>query len=79
MNKSPFTDEELEELRATLYAVSMMPGCGSAPLYNGRKAFAKAYNNVQVKAMELSEEEEERQAEVEAIRLLEGKGYKVTR
>ena len=38
-----------------------------------------AYFAQQEKAMRLTQEEEERQAEEEAIKLLEGKGYKVTK
>ena len=76
-NKSPFTDEELEELRATLFAVTLRKGCASSPLY---QKYMGSYNNFT--AMRRTREAEESLAlksEEEAIRLLEGKGYKITR
>ena len=76
-NKSPFTDEELEEIKAMLYDAAALSMNGA--MYRGRKDYAMAYNNVQARAARLSEEEEERQAEAEAIRLLEARGYKINR
>lgn len=76
-NKSPFTDEELEEIKAMLYDAAVLSMNGA--MYRGRKDYAMAYNNVQARAARLSEEEEERQAEAEAIRLLEARGYKINR
>lgn len=77
-NKSPFTDEEIEEIRAMLFKVAHTPGCITTPIYE-RKEYQMAYFAQQEKAMRLTQEEEERQAEEEAIKLLEGKGYKVTK
>ena len=76
-NKSPFTDEELEEIKAMLYDAAALSMNGA--MYRGRKDYAMAYNNVQARAARISEEEEERQAEAEAIRLLEARGYKINR
>ena len=76
-NKSPFTDEELEEIKAMLYDAAALSMNGA--MYRGRKEYAMAYNNVQARKMALAKEEEERQAEAEAIRLLEARGYKINR
>ena len=77
VNKSPFTDEEIEELRAMLYDVAALSMNGA--MYRGRKEYAMAYNSYQVRQMEIKQERIDKEAEEEAIRLLEGKGYKVTR
>lgn len=75
-NKSPFTDGELEEIRAMLFKVAHTPGCITTPIYE-RKEYQIAYFAQQEKAMRLTKEEEERIAESEAVRLLESKGYKI--
>ena len=76
-NKSPFTNEELEELRAMLFSVTLQHGCASAPLY---QKYMGSYNNyTAMQRMREAEKELERKAEEEAIKLLEGKGYKITK
>lgn len=76
-NKSPFTDEEIEELRAMLFATTLRHGCGSAPLY---QKYMGSYNNyMAMRSQREAQAELDRQAEEDAIKLLEGKGYKVTR
>lgn len=76
-NKSPFTDEELEMFRAMLFATTLQHGCISAPFYT---KYMGSYNNyMAMRSQREAEADLERQAEEEAIRLLEGKGYKVTR
>lgn len=77
-NKSPFTDGELEEIRAMLFKVAHTPGCITTPIYE-RKDYQMAYFAQQEKAMRLTKEEEELIAESEAVRLLESKGYKITK
>lgn len=77
VNKSPFTDEEIEELRAMLFATTLRHGCGSAPLY---QKYMGSYNNyMAMRSQREAQAELDRQAEEDAIKLLEGKGYKVTR
>lgn len=77
VNKSPFTDEEIEEFRAMLFATTLRHGCGSAPLY---QKYMGSYNNyMAMRSQREAQASLDRQAEEEAIRLLEGKGYKVTR
>ena len=76
-NRSPFTDEELEYLRAMLFATTLQPGCATPPFY---QKYMGSYNNyMAMKSQREAEAELDRQAEEEAIRLLEGKGYKVTK
>lgn len=76
-NKSPFTDEELEYLRAMLFSVTLRPGCITSSFY---QKYMGSYNNyMAMRSQREAEAELDRQAEEEAIRLLEGKGYKVTR
>ena len=48
-------------------------------MYRGRKEYAMAYNSYQVRKMEIKQEQIDKEAEENAIKLLEGKGYKVTR
>ena len=76
-NKSPFTDEELEEIKAMLYDAAALSMNGV--MYRGRKEYAMAYNSYQVRQMEIKQEQIDKEAEENAIKLLEGKGYKVTR
>lgn len=76
-NKSPFTEEEIEEFKAMLYDVAALSMNGA--MYRGRKDYAMAYNSYQVKQMEIKQEQIDREAEEDAIKLLESKGYKVTR
>lgn len=77
VNKSPFTDEEIEELRAMLFATTLRHGCGSAPLY---QKYMGSYNNyMAMRSQREAQSSLDRQAEEDAIKLLEGKGYKVTR
>ena len=76
-NKSPFTDEELEELRAMLFSVTLRPGCITSSFY---QKYMGSYNNyTAMQRMREAEKELERKAEEEAIKLLEGKGYKITK
>lgn len=77
VNKSPFTDEELEEIKAMLYDAAALSMNGA--MYRGRKDYAMAYNSYQVRQMEIKQERIDKEAEENAIKLLEGKGYKVTR
>ena len=76
-NKSLFTDEELEEFRAMLYDVAALSMNGV--MYRGRKEYAMAYNSYQVRQMEIKQEQIDKEAEDDAIKLLESKGYKVTK
>lgn len=76
-NKSPFTDEELEYLRAMLFSVTLQPGCITPPFY---QKYMGSYNNyMAMKSQREAKAELDRQAEEEAIRLLEDRGYKVTK
>lgn len=76
-NKSPFTDEEPEEFRAMLFSVTLQHGCGSAPLY---QRYMGSYNNyTAMRRQKEAEQDIDRQAEAEAVKLLESKGYKVSR
>ena len=77
INKSTFTDEELEEFRAMLYDVAALSMNGS--MYRGREEYAMAYNSYQVRQMEIKQEQIDKEAEDDAIKLLESKGYKVTK
>ena len=77
INKSPFTDEELEEFRAMLYDVAALSMNGG--MYRGRKEYAMAYNSYQVRQIEIKQEQIDKEAEDDAIKLLESKGYKVTK
>ena len=76
-NKSPFTNEELEYLRAMLFSVTLRPGCITSSFY---QKYMGSYNNyTAMQRMREAEKELERKAEEEAIKLLEGKGYKITK
>ena len=68
-----FTREELEELKAILFAMTLNGDCVTAPLY---QKYMGSYSNFM--AMRRSRENEkaiEKKEEEEAIELLRGKGY----
>ena len=65
------------ELRAMLFSVTLRPGCIISSFY---QKYMGSYNNyMAMKSQREAEAELDRQAEEEAIRLLEGRGYKVTK